>query len=42
MLLLVVFIVFCVAMLGMAVGVLARGKPLEGGCGKSCNCRDHQ
>jgi len=38
MLILSVFIIFCVAMLGMAAGLLLRGRPLEGGCGRDCNC----
>ncbi len=35
----VTFIVLCLAMLGMALGVLAGRRPLEGGCGRS-DCAD--
>jgi hypothetical protein len=42
MLVVMVFIIFCVAMLSMALGLLACGKPLEGGCGRDCNCRGRQ
>lgn len=40
MLFLVVFLFFALAMLGMAIGVLMQGKPLKGGCGQQCDCRD--
>jgi hypothetical protein len=39
MLLVIVFVFFALAMLGMAVGVLVRREPLQGGCGQQCNCR---
>jgi len=42
MLTVIVFVFFVVSMLGMAIGVLAGRRPLEGGCGRSCRCRDHQ
>jgi hypothetical protein len=34
-----VFIFFCLAMLGMAIGVLVGRRPLQGGCGRDCECR---
>jgi len=33
------FLVLCLAMLGMALGVLAGRRPLEGGCGR-LDCAD--
>jgi hypothetical protein len=33
------FLVFCLAVLGMAVGALAGRPPLEGGCGRA-DCSD--
>jgi len=33
------FLVLCLAILGMALGVLAGRRPLEGGCGRS-DCAD--
>jgi hypothetical protein len=39
MLILLVFVFFCLAMLGMAIGVMVRRRPLEGACGRSCDCR---
>ncbi len=33
------FLVLCLAMVGMALGVLAGRRPLEGGCGRS-DCAD--
>jgi len=41
--LLLSFVVFVLAALGLGVGVLLKGKPLKGHCGggdNSCNCED--
>ena len=35
---LIVFLFFVLAMLGMAVGLLAGRKPLEKTCGVDCDC----
>jgi len=39
MLILIVFVFFGLAMLGMALGVLAGRQPLRGSCGRNCDCR---
>ena len=36
---LIVFVFFVAAMLGMAVGILAGRKPIEKTCGLDCDCR---
>jgi hypothetical protein len=33
-------ICFAVSMTLMAVGLLLRGRRIEGGCGSACRCRD--
>ena len=42
MLFLSVFVVFVLAMLGMALGVVFRRRPLTGSCGRDCNCRSER
>jgi len=39
MLILIVFVVFGLAMAGMAIGVLAGRGPIRGSCGRDCECR---
>jgi len=39
MLFLIVFIFFCLAMIGMAIGVFVGRAPLRGSCGRDCECR---
>ena len=37
-LLVISFFVFCMAMAGMALGVLLRRRPIVGSCGRDCSC----
>jgi hypothetical protein len=38
MLVVIVFVFFIIAMLGMAVGVIAGRRPIAGSCGRDCSC----